>query len=191
MSDGKIDHCSGEAVSSLQKRILEFETRVRPSDLFAKQFKASNGTPIETLLQHCKVSSHPLEDWKEYMEFATRYLSHDQARQILRRYIKSCIRMPQYKNSHDLLESFLLFTKTCKEPLKDFQFAWECGVFRELPVFWVWWTHYAKAEKQYHLTSRLFKTSLECVRGEENRKFMNHLFNKFKAKMQKVSCTTL
>lgn len=147
--------------------ILDYETKVRPSEYFAERCRASKDSPLEILLHDCHVSSHPLQDWQDYIQYYKRYNNPEAEFQIQQRCVRSCIYMPQYKNNVEFVKVFILYAKLCQEPLEEFQFAWKCRVGREMAMFWMSWTWFAEKAGDYRLTYKLFEKSLECVQGEK------------------------
>ena len=127
--------------------ILDYEAKVRPSEYFAERFRASKQSKetAETLIYECRVSSHPLQDWQEYILYVKNKYSNDPLVefQIRQRCVRSCIYMPQYKNDVEFVKAFIKYAKLCHEPLAEFEFTWKCGVGRDRAMFWMCWTWFA------------------------------------------------
>lgn len=164
--------------------ILDYEAKVRPSEYFAERCRASKDSSPETLLHDCHVSSHPLQDWQDYIQYYKRYNNPEKEFQIQQRCVRSCIYMPQYKNNVEFIRVFILYAKLCQEPLQEFQFAWKCRVGREMAMFWMSWTWFAEKAKDYALTCKLFEKSLECVQGDRLRNVVKERFACFKLRMR-------
>ncbi|GFH48327.1 hypothetical protein CTEN210_04803 [Chaetoceros tenuissimus] len=75
--------------------------------------------------------------------------------------------MPSYENDTEFVKVLIHYAKLCQDPLKEFQFACECRVGREMAMFWMSWTWFAEKAKDYRLTLKLFEQSLTCVKGEK------------------------
>ncbi|GFH52741.1 hypothetical protein CTEN210_09217 [Chaetoceros tenuissimus] len=143
-------------------RIQEHEEKVRPSERFAERCNASNGTRLATLLHECRVSSHPLRDWQDYISYyTTKYNNPAVEFQIQQRCVMSCIYMPQYKNDVEFVKVLVHYAKLCQDPLNVFQFAWECRVGRETAMFWMSWTWFAEKAKDY---SSVVKERFACFK---------------------------
>ncbi|GFH48326.1 hypothetical protein CTEN210_04802 [Chaetoceros tenuissimus] len=144
-----------------------YEAKVRSSELFAVRCQASEVTSLESLLRICRVAPDPLKDWQMYIQYYKSNNDFEQEFQIQQRCVRSCIYMPQYKNSVEFVKEFILYAKLCQDPLQEFKLAWECRVGREMAMFWMSWTWFAEKAKHYRFTLKLFKQSLKCVKGEK------------------------
>ncbi|GFH48343.1 hypothetical protein CTEN210_04819 [Chaetoceros tenuissimus] len=144
-----------------------YEAKVRSSELFAARCQASEVTSLESLLRICRVAPDPLKDWQKYIQYYKSKNDPEQEFQIQQRCVRSCIYMPQYKDSVEFVKVFILYVKMCQDPLQEFKLAWKCRVGRNMAMFWMSWTWFAEKAGNYRLTLKLFEESLQQVKGEK------------------------
>eukprot|EP00049_Salpingoeca_infusionum_P019778 m.363016 g.363016 ORF g.363016 m.363016 type:complete len:1207 (-) comp21320_c0_seq1:227-3847(-) len=88
--------------------------------------------------------SDPLNDWKQYIAWATekslaRAIKATLVQDIVQRCVKKFLHEPMYKNDLRYLKICLKYADFCDDPLNIFSYLFDKGIGTQLALFWTAW----------------------------------------------------
>ena len=177
------------------RKIMEYETLIRPSEYYAERSnevqstsnKTLNRIEKERLLRSCQVDKDPLVHWVNYIDYLKdRYPLEEQIIwKAYHRCVCALVHHEEYKSDQRFVRLCIIHADHCEDSLKRFEYLYKMKIGRSLAMMWMCWAWTAEKGGDFVMTRNIFKKALEKEARPVN--VVQERFEQFQLRMKRRS----
>lgn len=177
------------------RKIMEYETLIRPSEYYAERSNEVQNTSNETLnriekerlRRSCQVDKDPLIHWMNYINYLKDHYPLEQ--QIIWKTYHRCVcalvHHEEYKSDQRFVRLCVMHADHCQDSLKRFEYLYKMKVGISLAMMWMCWAWTTEKDGDFAMTRNIFLKALEKEARPVN--VVQERFEQFQLRMKRRS----